>query len=213
MAELENKMLRSQMNPHFIFNSLNSIQKYIWENKEEEAAEYLASFAKLMRAILENSRKEYVLLQEEMKVMKLYVELEHRRSNGGFDYNLKAAESLLQQQALIPPLIMQPFIENAIWHGLNKKEGKGNLLVQVFEKDNQLICVIDDDGAGIQLTEATESKENKSLGIEITRQRIQKLIESTGANASIVVLDKKQENMGEGTLVTITLPLKMDRHA
>ncbi|MEO6540462.1 MAG: histidine kinase, partial [Ferruginibacter sp.] len=89
LAELETKMLRSQMNPHFIFNSLNSVQKYIWENKEEDAAEYLARFAKLIRAILENSRKETVSLKEEINVMKLYIELEHRRSNAHFDYTIK----------------------------------------------------------------------------------------------------------------------------
>ncbi|MEP6795817.1 MAG: histidine kinase, partial [Saprospiraceae bacterium] len=94
MAQLETRLLRSQMNPHFIFNSLNSIQKYIWENKEEDAAEYLSRFAKLIRAILENSRKEFITLREELDVLKLYIELEHRRSNGKFDYRIHVAEDL-----------------------------------------------------------------------------------------------------------------------
>ena len=208
MAELETKMLRSQMNPHFIFNSLNSIQKYIWESKEEDAAEYLANFAKLIRAILENSRKENVTLKEEIDVMKLYVALEHRRSNGGFDYTIKAASNLLEKNILIPPLIMQPFIENAIWHGLNKKDEKGNLLIKVFEENEKLICVIDDDGVGRLQQKKSISKEKKSLGIDITQQRIEKLMDSTGQYANIDIKDKYQNDVATGTTVTITLPLQ-----
>ena len=209
MAELETKMLRSQMNPHFIFNSLNSIQKYIWENKEEDAAEYLATFAKLMRAILENSRKETVTLKEEIDVMKMYVELEHRRSNGGFDYTIKADAGLLEKNVLIPPLIMQPFIENAIWHGLNKKNSKGNLSVLVYEENNKLICIIDDDGVGRGNNKEIIFAEKKSLGIKITQQRIEKLIETTGQEATICILDKMENEKAAGTQVTITLPMQI----
>lgn len=208
MAELETKMLRSQMNPHFIFNSLNSIQKYIWENKEEDAAEYLANFAKLIRAILENSRKESVTLKEEMEVMKLYVDLEHRRSNGGFDYTIKADAHLLEKNILIPPLIMQPFIENAIWHGLNKKDEKGNLFIKVFEKNDKLICEVDDDGVGRFQKKESISAEKKSLGIEITQQRIEKLMETTGQYANVEIKDKTENGLATGTTVTITLPLQ-----
>ncbi len=209
MAELETKMLRSQMNPHFIFNSLNSIQKYIWENKEEDAAEYLARFAKLMRAILENSRKETVTLKEEIEVMKLYVDLEHRRSNSGFEYTIKADADLIEKNVVIPPLIMQPFIENAIWHGLNKKGSKGNLLIHAFEKDNNLVCVVDDDGIGRQQKQELILTEKKSLGIKITQQRIEKLIETTGQNATVDIVDKIENGKPAGTKVTITLPLQI----
>lgn len=208
LAELETKMLRSQMNPHFIFNSLNSVQKYIWENKEEDAAEYLASFAKLIRAILENSRKETVSLKEEIEVMKLYIELEHRRSNAHFDYKIKVDERLDQLAVYLPPLIMQPFIENAIWHGLNKKESKGNLLVEVLQKNNQLICIIDDDGIGRQQKTAPALTENKSLGVEITQQRISRLMETTHQYAAVIIEDKKENGLAAGTRVIITLPLQ-----
>ncbi len=213
MAELETKMLRSQMNPHFIFNSLNSIQKYIWENKEEDAAEYLARFAKLIRAILENSRKETVTLQEEIDVMKLYVELEHRRSNAGFDYTIKADAALLEKNVLIPPLIMQPFIENAIWHGLNKKEKKGNLSVFVFEEKGNLICIVDDDGVGRNFKKDIDVTEKKSLGIEITKQRIEKLLLNTGQYAEIKINDKTENGKPSGTEITITLPLQILKDA
>lgn len=208
LAELETKMLRSQMNPHFIFNSLNSVQKYIWENKEEDAAEYLASFAKLIRAILENSRKEMISLKEEIEVMKLYIELEHRRSNAHFDYKIKVDESLIRQTVYLPPLIMQPFIENAIWHGLNKKASKGNLLIEVMQKNNQLICIIDDDGIGRQHKTATGLTENKSLGVEITQQRISRLMQTTHQYAAVIIEDKKENDLAAGTRVIITLPLQ-----
>ncbi|RYY50969.1 MAG: hypothetical protein EOO06_02030 [Chitinophagaceae bacterium] len=207
MAELENKMLRSQMNPHFIFNSLNSIQKYIWENKEEDAAEYLSSFAKLMRAILENSRRDLIPLREEIKVMKLYIALEHRRSNAGFDFSIEADDQL-QDEALIPPLIMQPFIENAIWHGLNKKDTKGKLLVKVFRESQQLVCIINDDGVGLENNPVQNTTEHKSLGIAITKQRLDKIMETTGLIAGLSVVNKSQISGQTGTIVTISLPLQ-----
>jgi ligand-binding sensor domain-containing protein len=208
MAELETKMFRSQMNPHFIFNSLNSIQKYIWENKEEDAAEYLARFAKLIRAILENSRKETIPLYEEIEVMKLYIELEHRRSNAHFDYSVKVGEDINLQNIVIPPLLMQPFIENAIWHGLNKKKEKGHLLLSITQKEQQLVCVIDDDGVGRQENIASISTEKKSLGITITQQRIDRLMETTKLFASVSIEDKKENGIATGTTVTLTLPLQ-----
>jgi LytS/YehU family sensor histidine kinase len=208
MAELETKMFRSQMNPHFIFNSLNSIQKYIWENKEEDAAEYLARFAKLIRAILENSRKETIPLYDEIEVMKLYIELEHRRSNAHFDYSIKVSEDIDIQNIAIPPLLMQPFIENAIWHGLNKKKEKGNLLLSITKKETQLVCIIDDDGVGRQENVASISIEKKSLGITITQQRIDRLMETTKLFAGVTIEDKKENGIATGTCVTLTLPLQ-----
>ncbi len=207
LAELETKMLRSQMNPHFIFNSLNSIQKYIWENKEEDAAEYLATFAKLIRAILENSRKEHVLLSEEIKVIKLYVALEHRRSNANFNYHIRLAENINADEILIPPLLLQPFIENAIWHGINKKDSKGNLDIFIQIKNNALQCIIEDDGVGRQQKKQEQVTEKKSLGIAITQQRIDRLIESTQQQASVVITDKMENNEAKGTLVSLLLPL------
>ena len=210
VAELELKMLRSQMNPHFIFNSLNSIQKYIWENKEEDAAEYLARFAKLMRAILELSRHEFVSLKEEASVLKLYIELEHRRSNGSFEYNVHIDENLDQDKTLVPPMIMQPFIENAIWHGLNKKGSKGHLQVSVKKINDQLVCEIADDGNGFDLNKPVIKEGQASLGIEITRQRLERLMHNTGLRSEVSIHSTREGN-GErpaGTTVTIYLPLQ-----
>ncbi len=209
LASTELALLRSQMNPHFIFNSLNSVQKYIWENNEEGAAEYLASFARLMRAILENSRHELVTLKQEIDILNLYVELEHRRSNHNFDYSIKTDQKLDLEKTLIPPMLLQPFIENSIWHGLNKKPDKGNLLVHIYKEGHQLICIVDDDGVGRQQTENT-SIDKKSLGISITKQRIESLMESTSKNAKVNIEDKIINNTPAGTKVTVILPLQIN---
>lgn len=211
LAEREVAMLRSQMNPHFIFNSLNSIQKYIWENKEEDAAEYLASFAKLMRSILENSRHEFITLQKETEFLKLYIELEHRRSNNSFNYSITLDESLDPAHILIPPLLLQPFIENAIWHGLNKKQGKGNLLVSMRQVNGQLECIVDDDGAGRPAVQDI-APPRKSLGISITRQRIERLMETTHQLASVTISDKINNGIAAGTTVTVILPMQTDNN-
>lgn len=207
LAEREIAMLRSQMNPHFIFNSLNSVQKYIWENKEEDAAEYLASFAKLMRSILENSRHEFISLKKESEFLKLYIDLEYRRSNSSFNYTIKTDETLDPEKILIPPMLLQPFIENAIWHGLNRKTEKGNLLVNIFQEKNNLVCVVDDDGVG-RPPEAEKAGVKKSLGISITRQRIERLTEITGSNASLHIKDKMMNGVPAGTEVTVILPIQ-----
>ena len=208
MAELDEKLLRSQMNPHFIFNSLNSIQKYIWESKEEIAAEYLASFAKLMRAILENSRKEYVSLEEEFKTIRLYVELEHRRSNGRFEYQLSLDPRLEASRIKILPLILQPFIENAIWHGLGKKDEGGMLRVEIKKLDDtNMEVLIEDNGVGRKQPNSSSVPSN-SLGQSITQQRLEKLMEATRKKATVQIIDLfNQQGIAAGTRVLLLLPI------
>lgn len=214
IAELDAKLLRSQMNPHFIFNSLNSIQKYIWENNEEDAAEYLSKFAKLMRGILENSAKDYIILAEEFNMLKLYLELEHKRSNGHFDYIINIDTSIDQHVTLTPPLLLQPFIENAIWHGLNRKSTHGNLIINVKRKGNYIEFSVDDDGVGRNnQNEQIKTIDKKSLGISITQQRIEKLFESFTLKGSIEVIDKIKKDESDGTCVIISLPIKLSNEA
>ena len=208
IAELDAKLLRSQMNPHFIFNSLNSIQKYIWENNEEDAAEYLSKFAKLMRSILENSSREFITLQSEFETLKIYLELEHKRSNGHFDYSIHIDETIDQSREVTPPMLLQPFLENAIWHGLNKKETHGNLLISVEKKENEMIFVVDDDGVGRgSASMQVSDNEKKSLGIAITKQRIEKLFDATDMAGKIEIIDKQNNGRSLGTRVIISLPL------
>lgn len=215
MSQLETKLLRSQMNPHFIFNSLNSIQKYIWENKEEDAAEYLAQFAKLIRAILENSRKEFITLRQELDVLKLYIELEHRRSNGKFDFYIKVDENLRLDDILLPPLLLQPYIENAIWHGVNKKPGHGRIDIGIGQRNGLIEFTIDDDGVGRSFTRQEDNGkalEKISLGTDITQQRISHLQTET-ATAGVRIIDKQADGVPSGTTVIVSIPVKYQPHA
>ncbi len=213
-ATLEMKALRSQMNPHFIFNSLNSIQKYIWENKKEDASEYLIKFARLIRLVLENSLHSSIKLSDELDALRLYIEMEHRRNNQKFDYSITVNDNVDADTTFIPPLLLQPYVENAIWHGLSQKEDRGKLSVAIERKENALICLINDDGIG--RVKAGEIKINKlkatSLGMNISSERIEWLQKDAGIRAAVKIEDKYNGDKAEGTEVTLTLPLIM-KHA
>lgn len=209
IAGLEMKALRSQMNPHFIFNSLNSVQKYIWENRQEDASEYLTKFARLIRLVLANSLQSLISLSEELDALRIYVELECRRNNQKFSYNITLASSFNTDQVRIPPLLLQPYAENAIWHGLSPKDTLGTLNIIIDVKGNKLLCIIEDDGIGRK--KAQELKQYKtfagSLGMNISSQRIAWLENETGLPASVEVVDKYSDGTATGTRVSITLPL------
>jgi ligand-binding sensor domain-containing protein len=209
MADLEMKALRSQMNPHFIFNSLNSIQKYIWENRKEDASEYLIKFARLIRLVLENSLHSSIKLSEELAALRLYIEMEHRRNNQKFDYSITIDDKVDEDKTYISPLLLQPYVENAIWHGLSQKEERGKLSIAIEKNENALICIIDDDGIG--RTSADEIKINKlnkiSLGTNISSQRIEWLQKDAGLRADVEITDKYDGKNASGTKVVLTLPL------
>ena len=207
-AELEMKALRSQMNPHFIFNSLNSVQKYIWENKQEDASEYLTKFARLIRLVLENSLHSSVTLSEELHALRLYIEMEHRRNNQKFDYSITTAEHIDAAHTWVPPLLFQPYVENAIWHGLSPKDEHGQLSVRIEKTGHNLTCIIDDNGIGRKQA-ATLKKPGSagSLAMNISSQRIAWLQKKTGSAAAVHITDKQDGARADGTTVTITLPL------
>jgi ligand-binding sensor domain-containing protein/putative methionine-R-sulfoxide reductase with GAF domain len=211
LAQLELAALRSQMNPHFIFNSLNSIHKYIWENKQQDASEYLTKFSKLVRMILENSKEKEIALSGEINMLHLYIELEHRRCNGRFNYSIEVDKNMDTGNIAIPSMLIQPYVENAIWHGLVQKEGVGNLHVYFAENNNMLECTIEDDGIGREKAmEIKRSKKDKhkSLGLSITGKRVSLLYNETGEAATVEVFDKKDDNgKACGTKVILQLPL------
>jgi len=206
---LEMKALRSQMNPHFIFNSLNSIQKYIWENRQEDASEYLTKFARLIRLVLENSLYESVKLTDELASLRLYVEMEHRRNNQKFDYTISVAENIDTESTLIPPLLLQPYIENAIWHGLSQKDGPGQLGIVIEKTEENLICRIEDDGIGRAKSAEirVDGIQKKSLAMNISSQRIEWLKSDSNVKSSVEIIDKFNGNEATGTIVQLTLPL------
>ena len=181
LSELEVKSLRSQMNPHFIFNSLNSIRNYIIKNEPQIASSYLAQFATLMRRILDASQQSYVYIDDELELLKLYLNLEQMRFSRKFHYEITVDEEVAHANYKIPSMVLQPFIENAIWHGLlNKEEGQGELRIQFSEspgKHNEICCIITDNGIGRVESEALKGslKPHKSKGLEITRERLVRL--------------------------------------
>lgn len=211
LLEAELATLRTQMNPHFIFNSLNSIYNFIHENDMENAAEYLVKFSKLMRLVLQHSKERLIRLEEELEVIQLYIELEHIRFNEKFTYQIKVDKTLDLGSLYLPPMLIQPFIENAIWHGLMHRRGPGTLQVSIQknEDSNQIEIQIVDNGVGrTQAAQNKSGRKKKSMGMSITRQRINSLESRYGKKAFIRIIDLVDpEGQPAGTEVQLNIPM------
>jgi tetratricopeptide (TPR) repeat protein len=209
VAQTENQLLRAQMNPHFIFNSLNSIQSYVADHKSGLGQEYLADFAILMRIILENSSKEFVSLSTELESLGLYMKLEQLRFEGKFEYTIQVDPEVEQDLIEIPPMIIQPFVENAILHGVMNKTEKGRIDVSITETSNQLVCVVTDDGIGRAASaQLGRKKKHKSMGLDVTKNRIKLLTEELGVSGGVDIEDLNDDNgQSCGTSVKITIPI------
>ncbi len=209
-AQMEMKALRSQMNPHFIFNAINSIQHYVLTNEKELANKYLVKFSQLMRNILDLSKQELINLKDELETVKLYLDIESLRFNKAFNFAITVAGDVSVNDIKLPPLLVQPFVENAIWHGLLLKEGDKKLQISVFKRENNLVIEIDDNGIGREASEKFSNKELKrrSFGMDITQDRLSILDMVFGISISFNVLDKKDDNgMSLGTTVFINIKL------
>ena len=169
---LELKVLVAQMNPHFTFNTINSIQSFIVRNDKKEALNYLGEFAHLMRRALDYSRREFVTLKEELEFISLYVDLEQRRFINPFDFTIKFDGVTEPEKVQLPALLLQPLIENAIVHGVSGRADNGKIEVAVSKKGNQLIICVKDNGPGIPLTNPKLKGAKNSYGTEIIRERI-----------------------------------------
>jgi len=213
-TELEMKVLRTQMNPHFIFNSLNSINKFILESERLKASEYLGKFSKLMRMILQNSQVPLIPLETELQSLRLYLELEAVRFNYYFDYKISVPPDLEVASLKIPPLLIQPYAENAIWHGLMQKSSKGKLDIEVTSEDNHVYIKICDDGIGRANSakmQRTSDGIHKSMGLQMTAERIALFDRLTGEGSLVSILDLVDSNGDPaGTEVTIKIPLIYD---
>ncbi|WP_353719453.1 histidine kinase [Dyadobacter sp. 676] len=212
MAELEMRALRAQMNPHFIFNCLNSINRYIVKSDNATASLYLTRFAKLIRLILDNSNSKKVLLSSELEALKLYIEMERLRFDGKFDYRIIVDERVNADSIEVPSLIIQPYVENAIWHGLLHKESQGNLYVKLgMLDDNTLECIVEDDGVGRAKAAEFRSKSatgKKSLGMKLTEDRIAVLNQYAQTNASVEIVDLEDDDRhAAGTRVVVVIPV------
>jgi hypothetical protein len=211
VSEIEMQVLRAQMNPHFLFNSLNSIKYYALSKDKEATADYLSKFSLLVRTILNNSKSHTISLHDELEALRLYIEIEHLRLEGRFEYHIDIDSSIRIRQAQIPPMILQPYVENAIWHGLMHKPSGGLLLVQVRDMGTQIQCIIEDNGIG--RAKAREIQENgsahkKSMGMQITGDRIALINRIYDIDTRVHVVDLiNSKGEAEGTRVVINIPL------
>ncbi len=201
------KSLRSQMNPHFIFNALNSVNNYIAKSDERGANRYLSDFSTLMRAVLENSEEDFIPLSKELALLQLYMKLEHSRFPDKFDYQINVGESIDVESFQIPPMLLQPYIENAIWHGLRYKEEKGFLHVHIESLDKNSIKIrIEDNGIGRKKSAALKTqnqKKQKSKGMGNISKRIAILNAMYKDKVDVRISDLEQD--GTGTRVVFTL--------
>ncbi len=202
--------LRSQMNPHFIFNTLSSIQSFITKNNSKDAVNYLSKFSKLMRGTLENTQKQKIPIKDEIETLELYMDLEKLRLNNKFKYNIIVDDKIDAQFEEIPPMLIQPYVENAIWHGISHKINDGLIRISFkLENENLLKCEIEDDGIGrekaIEINK--EQKKNKSLGMSITKDRLEIINSLKNSKLNINIIDLKENNTPTGTKIELFIPL------
>lgn len=201
VADTEMKALRAQMNPHFIFNSLNSVSDFINKHETETADYYLTKFAALMRMILENSEQREIPLADDLKALEIYMQLEALRMDNKFTYQIDIGDNVDLENTLVPPLLLQPFVENSIWHGIAGKTGTGKILIEIKKEEEMISCVVEDNGVGINGKHVKKNTQ-KSLGMKITSSRIDLLNKIRKANATV-----KLSDIAEGMRVELKLPL------
>ncbi|ULQ55892.1 histidine kinase [Flavihumibacter rivuli] len=209
MAEIEIKGLHTQMNPHFIFNALNSIKEMIWKDDKRNASRYLSKFANLVRISLEQSRQPFITIRECVDHLEQYLQLEKLRFDD-FQYKIELASDLDPDHTSIAPMLVQPLVENAIWHGLRSKSNDRRLMVRFFKRKGAIVCEVEDNGVGI--AKSLQEKENRqslhsSVGIANIRERLRVLNEKYRMNCSLRIADKSELSVqqGSGTVAVLEL--------
>ncbi|MBM3185157.1 MAG: histidine kinase [Bacteroidetes bacterium] len=209
-AEMAQALLRTQMNPHFIFNAMSVIQSYIFTHSPEKSSKFLVNFSKLMRLILENSPKEFIPLELEEEILEKYLNTQKLRFEDRFEFELDFDADLIFQKAMVPPMITQPFVENAIEHGQLHTVENGKINIMAKQRDNMLEIIVCDNGIGRKSSAKTKKiKTHKSMAINMTRERIEILNRKYKLSGNLSIEDFEPET-GRGTKVTILLPLKFD---
>ena len=201
VADMEQRVLRLQMNPHFIFNALASIQTYILQSNTKESVSYLSKFAKLMRQILEHSREEFITVKQETEMLKNYIEIQQLRFKDKFEFVIEVDAGIDQEMVRIPPLFAQPFVENAIEHGFKEKDSGGKLTVRFERIGSKISLMVNDNGSGIKMTDI-EEKEHRSLATQITRERLNLL----GRKFKEVFSLDVDSSLDTGTTARLVLP-------
>lgn len=200
LIALERSALQAQMNPHFIFNCLNSIQNYIMRNDKDMAMDYLGRFATLIRQYLNTSTRDLVTLDDEISMLTNYLHLEQMRFNQSFEYHFQVDKNIDPTEITLPPLLIQPFVENAILHGMTSITNGGQINIGISKKENQLQITIKDNGKGFDKNKNTGMR--KSLGIAITQKRLQYINDHAEGNYAISTRSDES-----GTEINITVKL------
>ncbi len=207
LAEAKLSALQAQMNPHFVFNALNSIKRMILDGDDDKASRYLSKFAQMIRMTLNHSKEAFVTLAENIEYIKAYLGMEQLRFSDSFQWTIAVAENIDADEIKIPSLMIQPLVENAIWHGLLHSENEKRLSVAFVQKDESITCIIEDNGIGILQSEKMKAQNNNShrpVGLENLRNRIKILNEKYGANCELAILDLSElHHNAKGTRVTL----------
>jgi tetratricopeptide (TPR) repeat protein len=211
VSEVEMKAMHLQMNPHFIFNCMHSINKYVMDNEKQLASEYLIRFSKLMRLILENSREKEVSLGKDLSALELYMQLEALRFKNKFQYIIHVDPEIDLENTLIPPMLLQPFVENSIIHGVQNKEG-GLIKISVNKEENMFRCIVEDNGIGRKQSIVFKSDgdtKRESLGMKITEERLEIINKLKKVKTSIVIIDLKEiDKTMSGLRIELLLPFE-----
>jgi len=212
--ELEIQALRSQMNPHFIFNCLNAINRFILSHETEAASDYLTKFSRLMRMIMNHSRHSLITLAEELEILQLYLDMERLRFKDAFDYRIVMEDDIEAGDIYIPPLLLQPFVENAVWHGLMHKQERGLLTITLSVGDHMLTCTIRDNGVGRKKADLLKSKsaqKHKSMGLQITAERMALLTGKDGSGHFFRIEDLYEAD-GKSAGTQVVLKIRINDH-
>lgn len=207
---VEQKLLRSQMSPHFVFNALSVLQGMVLNSESKKSVLYLSKFSKLLRITLENSRDKMVALSQELLAVENYVALQNIESGNAYQFNVDIDASIDTSSFQIPPMLIQPFVENAIEHGFESQSGEKRIAIQIRFETNKLICVITDNGIGVDAQKKTVNEQKKSLATTITAERLEILSKATHVKGSICIEDRKKYDQ-QGTIVTMVIPYKNKR--
>jgi LytS/YehU family sensor histidine kinase len=207
LAEAQLSALQAQMNPHFVFNALNSIKRLILDDEKDKASRYLSKFAQLIRLTLSHSRETFVTLRENVEYLNAYLEMEQLRFKDSFNATVKVDAAIDDDEAFIPSLMIQPLVENAVWHGLLHKEGKKKITVRFSANGPYIICSIEDNGIGIRRSEANKNVQHathKSVGLDNLRNRIAIMNEKFDMDCSLTITDLNETDAAiTGTLAVL----------
>ena len=209
LLELEARALRAQMNPHFIFNCMNSIKALIQNDEKGKSIDYLTTFSKLIRTLFQNSDKRQISLFDEVETCRLYTQLEAMRLGDKLNYNFNIDPNIDLKSVMVPALIIQPFIENAIWHGIVPKD-EGTISVNIKQHDDAVVCEVDDDGIGRELSKLNKPVTpviHESKGVHLSQARIDLEKKLNESQASIKIIDKYENDKANGTRVILTFNL------